>query len=419
MFNVTFPSFSTYFFTGVYWKEVISIEDLKNNSEHFVKSEFFMEITNFTTSSYLLCPKNTSGAEPFYVSTLAREYSRFLHLKDVFCTPAKALAINDKLVKLYDMFSFVKRQKPTKTCYDSIIFLYSSYGNVFGHFLHDSMATLLKMPQDLINKSMIMLSFPYNIAAQYFDLFGIDKKKIIENKKYWYHAKDLYLFYPCEDVYGYIGCSFTKVVDLLREKTGVNSIIGYRYIFVNRPKGTFRHVTNLKELYFITLKILPEINWEIDEDPNYLNLLYIAKEFASYKMMVAPSGSNTVNMLYMNRNYSCGICLIHAKTADYPIYANSLMAQIWAIGFCNNWTQFDIGIHYCDIPYGLTCIKRLVYALKYHRWPESCYNDMFEAFDFQTIYNITLSNLRLSRLISVENGTFTYPLNKQTGFGFL
>ena len=384
-----------------------------------VESKFFIEWANFNSSYHILCPKNATSAQYYFPTILAREYSRYLHIQNAYCTPSKALAIPNYILKIYNVNSFVKvRDFKVEYGYKNIIYLYSSWGNIFGHFIHDSLATLLKFPKELIDDSMIMVSFPMNICSQYFEIFNISKDKILCEYDKWYYAQNLYLHYPYENCFGYMSITFPKLVKILREKTGVNNIKGYRYIFSNRPQGASRHVDNFIEFYNITKKLYPEYNWEIDVDINYLNFKEIAKTFATFKFLVAPSGSNTVNMLYMNRNYTTGICLIHSISADFAIFANVLMAEIWTTGFCNYWEQHHIGVHNCDIYYGITCIKRLIYALQFNRWPNSTFNDMKEAFDFPEICKLTKQNSTISRMIYIGNEKYHYPISNQVAYDF-
>ena len=372
----------------------------------------YLEWANYTNSYHILCPNNATYAQFFFTPVLAREFSTFLHLENAYCSPIKEIATQNHLIRFFkNLETFETNKKPfIEDGYKNIIFLYSSWGNIFGHFIHDSLATLLKMPKDLIEKSMIMISFDYKVACQYFELFNISKDKILYKKNSWYFAKNLYLHYPFESCFGYMSITFPKLISILREKTGVNKIIGYRYIFSNRPKYASRHVDNLEELFNLTKCQFPEYDWEIDKNLNYCNLNEISHAFATFKLLVAPSGSNTVNMIYMNRNYTTGICLIHSNAADYAIFAHVLVSELWANGFCNSWGQHQYGTtNNCDIPYGLTCIHRILYALKFKNWPNSTFNDMKEAFDFPTINALAKKNYQVSRLIEIKNQTYNYP----------
>ena len=384
-----------------------------------IETKYYIEWTNINSSYHILCPKNATSAQKLFSNILAREYSLYLHIQNAYCTPSKGIAIPNYILKIYKKPTFIKPSNiQIEHGYENIIFLYSSWGNVFGHFIHDSLSTLLKFPKKLIEQSMIMVSFPLNICSQYFEIFNIPKDKILCQNGKWYYAHNLYLQYPFESCFGYMSITFPKLVKILREKMGVNTIKAYRYIFSNRPPGASRHVDNFIEFYNITLKQFPEYEWEIDKGIDYLNLKEIAKTFATFKLLVAPSGSNTVNMLYMNRNYTTGICLIHSISADYPIFTNSLMAQIWVNGFCNYWAQHHRGYHKCNIFYGITCIKRMLYALKFNCWPNSAYDDMREAFDFPIIHNLAKENYSISRIITIKNGTYTYPVTNEIAYKF-
>ena len=405
-------------FPNVFWRDVVTFENMTDSTTQIVESKFYIRKSNFNSSYQLLCPKNASGAQEFYGSALTREFYRYIHIQNVYCTPDKMLATQSNLIQLYNIRLFVHNQKETKCGYDHIIYLYSSWGNVFGHFMHDCLSTILKIPKKLLDKSMIMISFDFKTAMQYLPYFNISRKKVIADKRFWYFAKNLYLFYPYEDCFGYMSYTYPKVIELLRKKTGVNSIRGTRYVFINRPPRAWRHVSNMIEFYNLTKQHFPKYPWELLENPSYKNLKNISKEFASFKYVVAPSGSNCVNMLYMNRNYTTGICLIHSKVADYPIYSNVLDSQIWAIGFCNYWGQFEKGTNNCDILFGLYCIKKLLYALTFGKWPKFSYEYMTEAFNFEFLYNLAENNILESRLISINNSKYFYPLNMKIAYGF-
>ena len=376
-----------------------------------VKYQTFLEWANYTNSYHILWPNNATSAFFFYPMVIAREFSTFIHIENAYCSPIKEIASQKHLIKLYErQITFYKNDQAfVEHGYKNIIFLYSTWGNVFGHFIHDSLTALLKFPKDLIDKSMIMISFNYDIACQYFDLFNISRDKLLYNKSYWYFAKNLYLHYSYERCLGYLSITFPRLITLLREKTGVNNIVGHRYIFSNRPKGR-RHVDNLEEFYNMTKFQFPEYEWEFDRSFNYHNLSEISHTFATFKLLITPTGSNVVNVMYMNKNYTTGVCLIFANTVDHVVLTYFLVMEQWGNGFSNKWghQQWDKEKN-CDIPYGLTCIRRLLYALKYKKWPNSTFNDMKEAFDLHTINKLARNNYRLSTLITYQNNTFSYP----------
>ena len=114
--------------------------------------------------------------------------------------------------------------------------------------------------------------------------------------------------------------------------------------------------------------------------------------------------------MYMNKNYSTAICLIFGNRVDNVILTYFLVMEQWGNGFSNycGHQQHETEKN-CDIPYGLTCVRRLLYALKYKKWPNSTFNDMKEAFDLKTINKLVRNNNGLSTLIGYQNETFSYP----------
>ena len=151
---------------------------------------------------------------------------------------------------------------PTGGVYENILFLYSKHGITFGHFMHDSIAGIILVPQEIIDKSMILIAFQNRtVSEETFDLLNISKDKIIPTKNpSWYFAKNMYVKYPTEPHNAYNIYSYPKLIEKLREGTQVNSIIGTRYLFLNRKPGIRRHISNMNEFYEETKKYFRTIN---------------------------------------------------------------------------------------------------------------------------------------------------------------
>ena len=141
-----------------------------------------------------------------------------------------------------------------------------------------------------------------------------------------------------------------------------------------------------------------------------------AKFIASIKFLVTPCGSNTLYMIFMNQNYTSGICLIQGSWVDFPNYINALNCGIWMNGFCNNFPHHyrrGIQTFLCDIYYGVTCIKRLLYALEHGHWSDDSKNDMMEAFNFSELYEIARKDPTNTSLVVFSNGIFRYNSNPE------
>ena len=133
-----------------------------------------------------------------------------------------------------------------------------------------------------------------------------------------------------------------------------------------------------------------------------------AKTVATFKVWIAPSGSMLMNMIYMNFNKTTGLCMICSECVDYPNCGLAITLDIWTISFTNNFRHHSKGGGLCDVSYGITCVRRLLYAIKNGKWPEESKDDMFEAFDLNETKSIMNNNN--SKLVEVKsvNGSYVY-----------
>ena len=404
--NIGFPAMDCLIYPPVFWNGTLPISQW-----NIVSTKEYMIWSNLNSSYHQLIPLNGTGSVSLYGSGIAREYCRFIHVKDIYCSSRAALASPDKQVRLYPDSLKLTRQLNTSIAYDHVIYLYSEWGFVFAHFVHDSLAALMGIPEDIVEKSVIMASFDINVTVQYFELLGFPREKIIVDFDNWYYAKNLYVYYSEEPHNGYNMISFPKVANILRDKLNVNEIKGSRYVIMNRPNGSARYIKNINYLFKQTKKLYPKVKWELEE-LNYSVLSVIARKTATYKMWVTPSGSNTIYMIFMNRKYQTGICILQSKRIDFPNYVSAINCEIWMNGVSHNFLHHSKMPHNCNVPYTLTCIGRLLHALEKGEWPREAYNDSMEAFNFTDLYSFMKKHPKQVRGYVFMKDHYSYPLRK-------
>ena len=348
-----------------------------------VEMKDFIYYPTYNSSYTQLVSKNNARGICFYTSAVGREYSRFVHMKNTYCTPRKGIGKDGYLI--WTNHNIFNTTIPTLCSYKHILFLYSSWGDVFGHWLQDCMPALVCIPQEIINKSMIMVSVKFNTAVQWLAPFGIDKSRIISDKRYWYFAENLYLYYQLESNHGSTIHSMQKLIRVLRDKFKVNGIKGTKYVFSNKEKFERRSVSNFQDLFNQTIQRFPQYKWELQKwDYNHVSKL--ALEVASIKVLVSPSGSKCYYSIFMNHDLSCGIMMIMNKYVDYPNFGLGITLNIWQMAITHlnrsHWAKWNP----CNISYSLTCIDRVLYAVKHKCWPKGTFNDMREAFDLNKIF---------------------------------
>ena len=125
------------------------VQNTVSSMTQIVNYETFLEWANYTSSYNILWPNNATSAFFFYPMVIAREFSTFIHIENAYCSPIKKIASQNHLIKLYErQINFYKnKQAIVEHGYKNIIFLFSTWCNVFGHFIHDSLTALLKFPK--------------------------------------------------------------------------------------------------------------------------------------------------------------------------------------------------------------------------------------------------------------------------------
>ena len=394
------------FFPNIKINGSINLSDCQFN----IINQYF-HWSNLTTSYYQRRPMYAESVVQIFSSAIARELCRLIHIKDVYCNSNKVIALYNKQIIIYSEKNNVKYKTQDLQYHENIIYLFSEWGNVFAHFVHDCLPQLILIPKDIIEKSMIMISFNINISIQYFELLNISKDQILYDNKIWYFTNNLYICYSIEPHNGFNMYSFPKIVDLLRTRLNITTINAYRYVFMNRNKGEKRYIENMNEFYIFTKKEMNHINWENDK-LNYTKLNQIAFNFATIKLLVTPSGSHTIYMIFMNRNYTVGICLIQSEWIDLPNYITAYNNEIWMNGFCHSWKHHDNSPHNCSIEIGIRTVSNLYYAITSHKWNEEGEINTIEAFDFEKIKTLTKNNCLATELMYMKNNSVFYYIMK-------
>ena len=226
------PNFQEIFYPEVICTETITLEQYKKMTNNVKSHKIQTFWTKDPTSIHQLIPKNATKTTQLFARAVVRESSELVHMVNTFCSPYE-VAYPPYIIRCGYHGKIINESFPTGGIYENILFLYSKHGSCFGHFMHDSVAGIILTPQEIIDKSMIMISFQNRtLYEEIFGYLNISKDKIIPTDNYsWYFAKNLYVKYPTEPHNAYNIYSYPKLIEILRDKTGANSIVGYRYIF--------------------------------------------------------------------------------------------------------------------------------------------------------------------------------------------
>ena len=326
-------------------------------------------------------------------SPLVRELMTLHHLQDVYVTSYNMICNQSCYIRFWrDIISRERINRKMKTAslyYEDVIYPYALFSFVFGHFIHDSLPLILQMPQDIFNKSKIILQYPPDLAFHFTDILGIPRDKFIYEPNKYIYVRNLYVLTPVEEVNAQLITGFPHLIQVLRNNLKINNNKPKLYIMSNRPTGR-RHLLNFDNLTIAIQKNYPKLNWKVVQ-LNFTKVHQTAKILSCTLLWFSPCGSNMNNIIFMQER--TGICMAMGEITDYPNFAIAHTVNIWAIGFHNpKLRHLNPEGGYCLIPSALRAISIMLRTLKFQKWPHIDY--------YEHPFNINLTK-------EVMNGNMT------------
>ena len=144
----------------------------------------------------------------------------------------------------------------------------------------------------------------------------------------------------------------------------LSAISPTRYCFSNRKKT--RYIANLNSIINATRVKFPNITWEYSPD-NYSVLVNMAKEFASYRLIYMPTGSNAIKTCFMH-NYTVMVTAC-ASQLDLSILLYAASTSVFLLQYPDNISHFSLDPVILSVPDAIKNIERGLYCLKHKKWP--------------------------------------------------
>jgi hypothetical protein len=314
----------------------------------------------------------------FYSSSVAREFDRLVHLKNVYVSSWKMVATRDAMIKVWENTEeVVSRSLETGTSYESVVYLYSPWGEVFGHFLHDSLTALIQIPKEIVDKSVIVMQYYPPYCYNYLDFLGYPRNKFVFHYNEYVFAENLYMYVPVESRSGQNVVGIQKLRDILTKKLNLDKIHPNRYVLSNRPKKGYRYIQNFDELVGYIRTNFTNIEWEVLSIP-FSKIDVCGRIMRSIKIWFSPCGSNINNVIFMAKG--SGVCIAMSQYIDMPNYGQCITCGIWAVGFNNfNMIHHKLNGGNCSSTLLIKSIDCLLYAMKYGQF--QAYNNSFHPFN--------------------------------------
>lgn len=357
-----------------------SFKEIHCNPTHYIYCDNVPNLVNVTINITMM-PNNREDMQMrykgykdvigFHQSSMVREYSRFYWFKNMYVSREGTIATNNAVVEFYkqEEISYLEKvkfyQHPATQSYDHVIYLYSCW-TAYGHIIGDCMCELVLIPEDIVNKSVFVTRKEFAQIGDHLEAIGYPRDKLILSDD-WIHCQNLYTLVSREPENALNVIALPKLARLYAKKMGLDQLEQDQCALQNREKGKFRHIANLGEVRDSLNEMMPFFFWFVlDHDP--CNLIDNARALAQTKILVCPSGSNAMNIIFMRPN--SGVCLIGSGTTDIPNMAVAYSCGIWVINPLNpGVSHYKTDDAYCNVEQTVYSVRCLIYAVRNGFWP--------------------------------------------------
>ena len=324
-----------------------------------------------------------------YSGLLVREIYDFFHLNNVICGFHHILDTNGN----YYNYPYIPTDRPL----NSSIHIDMSFPNVvwcdfkftsFGHWFHDHLASLLKIPNYVWETSPVIISrCGSRYVSESVKVLGLHNCELIL-KSVNFFAENLYFVHTPELFLGFTYQTYNLLRNKILKYYKTDKIIPNAYNCMNKEPNWHRHIHNMNELIEM-LKISTKQKWGLIPN-NYTNVSYISITFASTKLLVIPQGSITFNMFYMHPK--TGILFLMSETLDICNFSIAFLLGIWTISQLHKNIPFVGGNGgSINISQAITNVFRLMYTLDHQKYPVT--SDLIPFFRMKELRQSILKNI--------------------------
>ena len=173
--------------------------------------------------------------------------------------------------------------------YNDVIAVGHHASGIFGHMLDDVLIPILMLPQDIIDKSFIAVTYETYKYANLFNVIGIFPERVhFMNKSQWIFACNLYTFVDPTLHISHYGLLSNRFSQKMRKYYAVDKIVPTNYVISYRT--TNRNITNLYQVYLEMKMLFPNRPFIYYADE--LSIENSSKVYASALLLFGPTGSN-------------------------------------------------------------------------------------------------------------------------------
>lgn len=259
-----------------------------------------------------------------------------------------------------------------------------TFYSTFGHFLQDVLCPILEVPCEITARADIFIRYEFNTARNYMAFLGYDLSKVHHLENQWVHANELYIVKP-NYFHNGMHVSWGHLHDVIYQKYDLEKIKPVNHIIWNKTPGKWGHIKNIEDVFSLTKKTYPQYNWYILPWTACNELEFLAKEFASAKLVLSSSGSFSFNMLYLHRE--SGILIMGNWYTDTPVMAAACSLDLWLIYMSiSSLSILDKDGKDINATEILTCLDDIIYMTYNRKLPDDHEKRYKLFFDWQAEY---------------------------------
>ena len=251
------------------------------------------------------------------------------------------------------------------------------YRGAYGHWFTDALAGLVFLPKWVwdTNPVYICLVDPDRVRFT-LSLIDINNVNILSTQDYVF-CENLFILTGIEAWHTFGMHTNLILKKKFREKLELDKIEPVNYIFHNKEPGRPRHFTNFDDVV-MAAKEATGLEWKTLSTP-FSKRVEFAREFASIKILVTPSGSIAFNTIYMKDGM--GMISLFADSIDFPQVFFCHTIRIWNIGIIHENIKHFGGPDKGNLEKIIENIKRMLYTIENQHYPPN--HGLFDAYNLE------------------------------------
>ena len=323
------------------------------------------------------------GYTPTLENALNNQYwnysASYGHLKNMYCTYTGSFITSDYQFIDIEPISAIKWIRAVANgrviaSFENIVTVGHTQVFQFGHFVADVLAPIVIFPEEIIQKSFVVINKASKRFQELLEACDINLQQVIfVDKGEWVFAKNLYAPISPLPHLSHYGKLITRLSSKLKRYYNTSELLPTRFLFINRPRGLSRRMQNMEELSRMAQTQFPKYNFEYIEDTN--SFKESALQWGTAKFMFVIVGSNNAKNVFMQENTVLIVGLANVMESCAPLRSGPL--KIFTLEYrnkeMNHWITKPT---YCDPKRSMRAISIGMYVVEHGRFnPDESFHD--------------------------------------------